>query len=107
MAKLTANVVVVDPETSAPVLLEAGSDVPEWAEDQVGDHVLEGESGNDSRKGEGHGEKSAGNPPPLQGAGSSKAKWAEYAHAHGVHVGDDMSRDEIADACRKAGVPVE
>lgn len=103
--KVTGNVLVRHPDSGVLEVISAGSEVPEWASDQVGDHVLEGESHKDSHKDEG--DKSAGSPPPLQGAGSSKAKWAEYAEAHGVHVADDMSRDDIADACRKAGVPVE
>jgi hypothetical protein len=100
--KLTANVLVLHPDTDEPEVLLAGSEVPEWASDQVGDHVLEGDSHKDEDN-----KKSAGSPPPLQGSGSSKAKWADYAESNGVEVHDGMSRDDIVGACRSAGVPVE
>lgn len=44
-------------------------------------------------------------PPPRSGTGSSRARWADYASAHGVTFGDDDARDDIIDACEKAGVP--
>lgn len=37
---LAVNVLVVD-EAGASVVLEAGSDVPKWAADQVGEHCFE------------------------------------------------------------------
>lgn len=40
MAKLTGNTVVVGPDGQARTLLE-GDDVPAWAADQVGDHLLD------------------------------------------------------------------
>lgn len=43
MASVTDNTWVVD-SAGAPVLLEKGDDVPAWAADQVGDHLLEGGS---------------------------------------------------------------
>ena len=36
--------------------------------------------------------------PAVQGAGSAKEKWLEYAQALGVEVGHDMTRDEIVAA---------
>ena len=41
MAKLTANVVVADPETGEPRVIVEGDDLPVWAKDLVGDHVLD------------------------------------------------------------------
>lgn len=41
MAKLIDNTVVVHPETGEPVLLAATGDLPEWAADLVGDHLLD------------------------------------------------------------------
>ena len=105
MAKLTANVLVRHPDTGMVECLLEGSELPDWAADQVGDHVLEGKSDKDAVENDGR--KSDDAPPPIAGAGSSKAKWADYASAHGVEVGDDMSRDDIVDACRAKGVRVE
>lgn len=106
--KLTANVVVRHPESGSPAFLPEGSDLPDWAADLVGDHVLAGEATGDEPE---HGSEShsepVGDPPPIAGAGSSKARWADYARANGVEVSDGASRDEIVDAVRSAGVPVE
>lgn len=33
--------------------------------------------------------------PPRTGRGSGLQAWARYAHAAGVHVSDDMNRDDI------------
>lgn len=98
--QLTANVVVRHPESGVPRLLSSGSDLPDWADGLVGDHVLSGESFNS-------GGRSNGDPPPQQGSGSSKAAWSEYARANGVPVSSDMSRDDVIDACRRAGVRVD
>lgn len=35
-----ANVVLRDPDTNNPVSFVSGSEVPEWAEKQVDDHVV-------------------------------------------------------------------
>lgn len=42
MAKLTEGVVIRHPESSQPVFLPAGSDLPDWAVGLVGGHVLDG-----------------------------------------------------------------
>lgn len=52
-------------------------------------------------------ESESADPPPMAGAGSSRAKWAAYAEANGVEIADDATRDEIIEAVRAAGVPVE
>lgn len=46
---LTVNVIVLD-EASNPVVLEAGSDVPSWASEQVGDHCFEKQDEPDDAK---------------------------------------------------------
>jgi hypothetical protein len=42
MARLTDNTWVRNPKTGGMVLLEKGDDVPAWAADDVGEHLLEG-----------------------------------------------------------------
>jgi len=42
MATVTDNTWVVDPADGGPKLLLAGDDVPAWAKDQVGSHLVEG-----------------------------------------------------------------
>jgi hypothetical protein len=46
-------------------------------------------------------------PPPKTGKGSSADAWAIYASAKGVTVELDAKREDIIDACEKAGVPTE
>lgn len=40
MARLTANVVVAHPKTGEPTVLVADSELPSWATELVGEHVL-------------------------------------------------------------------
>lgn len=89
---------VVRSESGTPVLLEAGAEVPGWAVDQIGPHLLDGPVQAAASP--------AGNAdaPPRAGAGSGREAWAEFAAAHGVTVGDDLSRNEIIEACEQAGV---
>jgi hypothetical protein len=42
--KLAATTVVTNPNTGAPTVIEAGADVPDWAEDLLEDHLFEAES---------------------------------------------------------------
>lgn len=44
MAKFSANVALIHPETGVPTVFLAGQDVPDWAGDQVGDHVVASET---------------------------------------------------------------
>jgi hypothetical protein len=45
MAKrLKSTTVVTNPDTGAPTVLEAGAEVPEWAEDLIEDHLFESEA---------------------------------------------------------------
>jgi hypothetical protein len=42
--KLAATTVVTNPNTGAPTVIEAGADVPDWAEELLEDHLFEAES---------------------------------------------------------------
>src|SRR4051794_2226274 len=42
--KLAATTVVTNPQTGAPTVIEAGADVPDWAEELLEDHLFEAES---------------------------------------------------------------
>lgn len=88
---LNDNTVVRNPATGAPVLLPEGSELPEWAEDLVGQHLLVVEAAATSVP-------SQDEEPPLGGPGSSREAWAAYAEQLGVAVDDEMSRDDIVDA---------
>lgn len=113
MPRLTAGVALRHPGTGVPVFLPAGTDVPDWATGRIGAHVLDagpppktmtapitslGPAATSAPK---------PSPPSRSGAGSGRAKWADYATAHGVTVTGDMSRDDIVAACATAGVPTE
>lgn len=102
MAKqLAVGVVLRHPDTGAPVFLPAGSDAPGWASGLLGDHVFAG-GPRDAQPG-----VEVADPPSKAGAGSSRARWADYATAAGVTATEDMSRDDIIDACTAAGVRTE
>lgn len=49
---------------------------------------------------------SAGTPPPQGGPGASRQVWADYATRNRVPVQDDWRRDDIIEACKKAGIEV-
>lgn len=98
MAKLTANVAVRHPDTGAVEVLLEGSDLPSWAADLVGDHVLDGRV-----SGEGGGD----DPPPKGGPGSGRDAWAAYAAEHKVDVPADATREDIVSALDAADVPTE
>ena len=105
--KLTENVILRHPDRGDPVFLPAGSEVPEWATDLVGDHVLESGSGAESRSDAADGEPLVGSPPPQAGPGSGRSAWFNYADTHDVRVRDDTTRDDIIAACARAGVRTE
>lgn len=68
MSKLNDNTLVL--RDGAPVSLLKGDEVPAWAKDQVGDHLIEGkadESSEDAPKGN-----------------ASRDEWAEYAKSKGA-----------------------
>ena len=102
--KLTAGVILRHPERGDPVFLPVGSEVPDWAEGQVGDHVLE--SGSESGPTPDR-EPLVGSPPPQAGPGSGRTTWLDYAITHDVRVRDDTTRDDIIAACARAGVRTE
>ncbi len=105
--KLTENVILRNPDRGDPVFLPAGSEVPDWAEGQVGDHVLESESGAGSGSDTPDGEPLVGSPPPQAGPGSGRTAWMDYAIDHNVRVRDDAPRDDIIAACKAAKVRTE
>lgn len=37
--KVTANVILRDPKTGAVTVINAGEEVPDWAEPRIGDHL--------------------------------------------------------------------
>ena len=43
MAKLNANTTVMRPDTLAVVTLAEGDEVPDWADDLIGNHLIEDE----------------------------------------------------------------
>lgn len=105
--QLTANVLLRDPHTGTMTCLLAGSELPDWAEGQVGSHVLTNDVADKPSAPAAAERKSDAQdaPPPRAGAGSSRAAWAKYATSHGVHVDADDNRDDIMDACTEAGLP--
>jgi hypothetical protein len=42
--KLAASTVVTNPETGAPTVIEAGAEVPDWAEGLLEDHLFEADT---------------------------------------------------------------
>lgn len=94
MAQVTDRTMVVHPETGAFVHLDKGDDVPSWASDLVGDHLLAGSEGDSGI-------------PPKGGPGSGVEAWARYASAKGVKVDDDAKREDIIAALDAADVPTE
>lgn len=86
MAKLNDNTLVL--RNGSPVSLSKGDDVPDWAKDQIGDHLLEGaDESADSAASDG--------APPKGGAGSGIEAWRAYADKLGVTYDDDTSREDI------------
>lgn len=43
-------------------------------------------------------------PPRLEGRGSARGKWAEFATRAGLDVDPDATKAEIVQACRAAGI---
>jgi hypothetical protein len=97
-----------------------GTEVPAWAEKQLGDHCFEGgedlfnEDGSvapvihhDAVLPEPRGGESSDGPPPKAGKGSGEDKWRAYAEEQGVDVSDVEGRDEIIAVLEEEGVAVE
>lgn len=87
-----------------------GDDVPAWAAKKITNpHVWAGGDGQTDTA-DSDADTSGGGEvavPPMTGTGSGKEAWARYAAARGVSVPDGARRDDIVQALRDAGVPVE
>lgn len=98
-----------------------GQVVPAWAAKKMGDHCFAPEDSADdpaeepsvpdaaedpADPDEDEDEAPAG-PPPRHGAGSGEPAWRKYAEDNGVNVDGLSKRDEIIDAIKRSGVPVE
>ncbi|HEY9265502.1 MAG TPA: hypothetical protein VIQ11_12950 [Mycobacterium sp.] len=88
MATLSGNTILAHPETGIPTVLLAGEDVPDWAEELIGDHLIAkaAEMGTDADGDE---------LPPKSGKGSGVEAWATYADAKGIAYPEGANRDEI------------
>lgn len=117
--RLTANVILADPETGAPVIFEEGEEVPAWAADLI---TTPGLLGEDSADPADLPEGSAPDPdgseepdpagsdvpiPPKKGPKATVAAWAEYAAAQGFELDDDATRADIIAALEADGIPTE
>jgi len=86
MPTLSDNTVIAHPDTGAPVALLKGQEVPDWAEELIGDHLIEGEPA--------PAEKADGTPP-TSGKGSGLEAWQKHADDLGVPYADDAKREDI------------
>lgn len=96
-------------------------DVPEWAAKQMGAHLFEnGEHPYPDSKYPGKDDdpgalwrlpddpdREPGAIPPMSGKGSGRDNWAAYANDVEVDIPADAGRDQIIEAIRTAGKPVE
>lgn len=129
--KLASYVTVHDSEGVAHTFAP-GDDLPKWARDSItnpnvwsgDDDSQDASSVAEGPAGAGVQENSAGDPtqppadgslavPPLNGAGSSKDAWRDYAGKAAEKAGlqidipAEAKRDDIVEALRSAGIPVE
>lgn len=86
---------------------EPGDEFPSWAAKLVHNPLVTGHKSDSGDAGGGNPAPASDGVPPQAGAGSGRDAWADYAEQHGVDVDEDWKRDQIIDACKKAGVPVE
>lgn len=96
---LVKRVVVFDARRNLHVF-GPGDEVPAWARDLITNPSVWDTSTpvkDDEETG----------PPPKAGKGSGEPRWREYAAKQGVDVSSAEGRDDIIDALRDAGVPVE
>lgn len=100
--KLIGTTVVRNPETQGVVTLRPGMKVPDWAEDQVGDHLFKSKAQSDAAVEPQQSTPPAPAPaqqqdgqPPRAGRGSSLEAWAEYAAKVPIAVPEGATRDEI------------
>jgi hypothetical protein len=52
-------------------------------------------------------ESTSDQPPPPSGPGSGAPAWRSYAAGRGVTVPDDAKREDVVEALREAGHPVD
>lgn len=126
--RLTANIVLTDPNTGSPVVFEAGQEVPKWAADLItNEDLFEGkdakapkadksapsataqdEQGADDTDDEGDLGDGADAPlPPKTGTGSGVKAWRAYALGKGFEFDDDVKREEIIAALDAENIPTE
>jgi hypothetical protein len=115
---LTGTTVVRNPRNARVVVLHAGSKLPKWAEDLVGDHLTAG-----GQTTAGGGATTPADPvvpvapvedtppastggdevvveatePPRAGRGSGIEPWKAYAASLGIEVPEDATRDSIVE----------
>lgn len=89
--KLIGTTVVRNPETQGVVTLRPGMKVPDWAADQVGDHLFADQDGAAAEPQQ----KQQDSQPPRAGRGSSIEAWAAYAEGKQIEVPEDATRDDI------------
>ena len=98
MARLTDRTLLVDPDGQRRVL-EAGVEIPAWAEDLVGEHLRDDTPGATPAV-----EPAVLEEPPRSGKGSGRDAWADFAAANGIDVADDANREDIVSALAEAGI---
>lgn len=110
---LTGYVTVLGPDRRRTTF-GPGDEVPAWAAEKITNPAAWTGQDNDGStpppsapKTETPDPPAGDEPPPMHGKGSGLAAWKAYAVAHDVPHDEDAGRDELIDACRAAGVPVE
>lgn len=93
MAKVTANVLLTNPETHQTVSLLAGDDVPAWATGMVGEHLI-GSASDESK------DASLPEGEPSEDWKGDQLK--AYAEAHNVDLGSAKTKAEIVAAIDSA-----
>jgi predicted NUDIX family NTP pyrophosphohydrolase len=89
MAKLNANTVLTHPKTGAVVVLVEGDDVPSWATELIGAHLI---GDPESTEPEG--------PKPVEKMTVPELK--QYAEEKQIDLGDATKKDEILAAIQAA-----
>lgn len=97
MPHLTGNTIVRNPDDQQLVVLRAGQEVPDWAVEQVGDHLLGGPAAAPAEPAGGESGNEAPTEPPRAGRGSGLEAWKAYAESLGIEVPDDAQRDDVID----------
>lgn len=90
---------------SALVYLDAGTELPEWAEGRVGDHLFEGEKTQEKVQGA-HAkpipdverpEPAAPEEIEIPHREAHHTKWRSYLEGHGLNVPKGTTREEMID----------